>query len=485
MPDRTEADNAIHTWQLPTGTATFKELSVSPGDAAVVVGANGSGKSALATWMQRQVAPERVRRLIAHRKLWFTHAGPQISPADNEDLRRNVSTWGRHDESRYLDHADSQRASMSLFDLLGQIHAQNAQLVDLYDSGMEPAQVRQQIPHRALDRLNKIFQGAEFSIDIVATRDQTFAVRNQLSGADYPIFQMSDGERSALLLAADVLGAPDHSVILVDEPERHLHPSISVGLIQAVINSRPDCGFVVFTHDIDLASAMSFEGHKTYVLSGCRWSNNVVSSWEMFEVPAKDALPETAKRAVLGGRRQVLCIEGDSMSIDRSLYSTLYPSWNLVAFGSCEQVIRAVTGIRHSSPVHWVQTVGIVDLDGRTPGEIAALRRQGVLTLPVSEVECLLYRKTVVSAVAGRQSRNLGGHPSPDEMVRSAIERAMGTLDNPTVGSIASKIAKERIIRSVAAHIPGDVATDSVQLDIPSDYLSLHAQIIKACRLPA
>jgi hypothetical protein len=70
-------------------------------------------------WMERNNSGfAGIRRLIAHRKLWFQHAGLAITAAQHESTRRNVTEWSRQQESRYLDHADGLRANMVLFDLL-------------------------------------------------------------------------------------------------------------------------------------------------------------------------------------------------------------------------------------------------------------------------------------------------------------------------------------------------------------------------------
>ena len=64
------------------------------------------------------------------------------------------------------------------------------------------------------------------------------------NGASYSIAQQSDGERSALLLAVEVLTADKGALILIDEPERHLHRSIisSVSLLTSWPCVSEPCG---------------------------------------------------------------------------------------------------------------------------------------------------------------------------------------------------------------------------------------------------
>lgn len=119
-------------------------------------------------------------------------------------------------------------------------------------------------------------------------------------------------------------------------------------------------------------------------------------------------MPESARTAILGGRRDLLFIEGEKSSLDERLYELVFPGWTLLPVGNCEQVIRAVAGLRVSSPHHWLTVSGIVDGDGRTEDEKKSLYQHGVLSLPVNEVENLLYSPVVIRAVATRQAKSMG-----------------------------------------------------------------------------
>ena len=69
--------------------------------------------------------------------------------------------------------------------------------------------------------------------------------------------QMSDGERSATIIAANVITAESESVLLIDEPERHLHRSVIEPFLSALFTFRKDCIFVIATHEIALPVANS------------------------------------------------------------------------------------------------------------------------------------------------------------------------------------------------------------------------------------
>jgi hypothetical protein len=468
-------------WDVPgVGANAPVHVVARAGHSTAVVGANGSGKSALGLWMEQHNAGfPRIRRLIAHRKLWFEYAGPEITSAQRESTRTSVTVWSRQHESRYLDRADAQRASMILFDILARVNHEYAQMVTVFRTGASLQEVEAQLGPPLLDRLNAIFRAAGLVIELRLTDAQTINAVNSSSGTEYPIFQMSDGEKSALLLAGEVLTTPAESVYIIDEPERHLHRSISAGLIEAIIADRQDSHFVVLTHDLELAAALSGGGGQAYSLTGCTWTGRDADGWELFPVDASAEIPESARLAILGGRRDLLFIEGDTHSLDLRMYKLLFPNWTLFPTGGCDQVIRAVTGLRTSQSHHWLNARGVVDGDGRTEDEKSSLHARGILALPVSEVENLYYSDAVMKAVGARQAEAVD--ESADILTNRARETALQALrDHGAPERLASALALSVARRQILEQLPTSIDTTSalVTVSLPSPYPELLAQIV-------
>lgn len=65
---------------------------------------------------------------------------------------------------------------------------------------------------------------------------------------------MSDGERVALYLMSQAMVAPINSIIIMDEPELHLHKSIMTLLWESIEKERQDCLFIYITHDTQFAA---------------------------------------------------------------------------------------------------------------------------------------------------------------------------------------------------------------------------------------
>lgn len=444
----------------------------------MIVGANGAGKSALGLWLQQNSGGSVVRRLIAHRQLWFSEDGPSITAADRQTQGQRMVSWSGMPDSRWQDHASSQRAPVLLFDLLAGMNSENRKMVDLASSGIPFPEVEAMTGPRLLTRLNSVLKSAALPIQIRATDQQTFNAVNMTRGAEYPIFKMSDGEKSAVLLAVDILTAPANCIQIIDEPERHLHRSISSGLIEAVMSDRTDCHFVVLTHDLELAGTVGKERGTALVLTDCVWAGDTVSAWDLFEVGLSDAVPENAQRAILGGRKDVLFIEGDSASLDIRLYGLLFPQWTLSPSGGANSVIRAVTGLTASEDHHWVRARGVVDGDGRSEAERLSLAERGILSLPVSEVENVYYLDLVVEEMARVQATALG--KSSATLLQDARSRVLSALRTPgTLERLAGKLALAEVQRRIVDGLPHELdgSTDTIAVSFQSPYPKILGEI--------
>jgi hypothetical protein len=389
-----------------------------------------------------------------------------------------MENWNRQASSRYLDHADDQRTSVIMFDLLSKVNHQNAKSSELFRSGLSETEVDGQVGEPVFDRLNAILADADMKIRLVLNENQTIDAINVERDATYPIFQMSDGEKSAVLLGMEVLVPPAGTVFIIDEPERHLHRSISASLVEASIAARADCHFVVLTHDLDLAAELSAQSGQTLAINDCVWVNSRVVAWDLQTLDSEAEMPESARRAILGGRRDILFIEGSGESLDIRLYNILFPRWSFVPAGGSAEVVRDVTGVKASEVYHWVNARGVVDGDGRTDEERASLAARGVLVLPVSEVESLYYLGSVIDSVAASQARSLDLDPAG--VADTAKARALAALGSSgTPERLASDLALREVHRKAVDALPTtlDAGSKAIDISIPSPYESTLAKI--------
>lgn len=69
----------------------------------------------------------------------------------------------------------------------------------------------------------------------------------------YPGDEMSSGERIVLYIILQVLLLEKDSVLIIDEPEQHIHNAILNKLWDKLEEARPDCLFIYITHNLEFA----------------------------------------------------------------------------------------------------------------------------------------------------------------------------------------------------------------------------------------
>lgn len=203
---------------------------------------------------------------------------------------------------------------------------------------------------------------------------------------------MSDGERSVLYLAAQVLSIPANKTFIIDEPELHIHGSIMNKLWQELEKERPDCLFIYISHDMNFA-AMHGDVDKIWVKS---YDGH---SWQYEKLPDTD-LPEELRLSILGSRKPVIFVEGEKQSFDTQLYSVLYPQYNVIACGSCSQVIALTKAFNKEMALHSLKVCGVIDRDFRTDREIEQYKKDNIFTLNVAEVENIFLIEGVIRYIA-------------------------------------------------------------------------------------
>ena len=124
-------------------------------------------------------------------------------------------------------------------------------IADLVRGGrLKAAQDKARAPS-PIQTVNELLQLSNLPITISVEKQQKIVASRNGSPA-YSVAELSDGERNAFLIASDVLTAEPGTLLLIDEPERHLHRSIISPLLSLLFEKRTDCAFVVSTHEVML-----------------------------------------------------------------------------------------------------------------------------------------------------------------------------------------------------------------------------------------
>lgn len=461
-------DGALCSWTIPQVGGGSLEIEAIPGRVTTFVGANGAGKSALGYWLQANCGVAASRRLLAHRQLWLQHAGSTLSAGQRTQTAQNLRSYEAQADSRWMDHGAAQRPNLALFDLLAKLNERNARVADLVDTGTPLDEVRAQVEPSILSRMNRLMDEAGLGVRFRLADDGSFEV----TGGDfvYPVSRMSDGEKSAMLLCAEVLLAETSSVLIIDEPERHIHRSISAPLVESLVRERSDCHFVLLTHDLELAAALRPPSATAVVVRSCQWEGETAVAWDLFLLEANEGVPDDVRTAVLGGRHQVVFLEGVASSLDFRLLSAVYPGATFAPIGGCEEVIRAVKGLRTSGSLHWVDGRGLVDGDRRSPEEESSLREAGIAVLGALEIESLYLLDQVMDAVAAAHGEDLGLDPAA--LIAKARSAALEALQNDgIIGHLSRSVALaavQRQFRDAVNHADLGEATISVTIESPA-----------------
>ena len=293
-------------------------------------------------------------------------------------------------------------------------------------------------------QINELLTLGTLTVSLENSKGEEILAQHGNGGGSFSIEKMSDGERSAAIMAANVVTAKPATVFLIDEPERHLHRAIIEPFLSALFNQRKDCSFVVSTHEIALPVANP-DARVSLKVRSCTWEDATVKAWNVEVLKPNTELPEELKLAIPGARERLLFVEGGSSSLDLPLYSALFPGLSVVPKGDCINVERAVSGLRGSRDLHHVEAFGLIDKDDRPEEKIQELADKSVFALGVCSVESLYYCSDAIAAVAHRQAESLGS--KDDEMIELARTEALSVLTKQT--KLAERMAARRCERTV------------------------------------
>lgn len=367
-------------------------IDLSEGQVLCIIGTNGSGKSSLVLgWAKRATTPQPV--LSGNREVAFRDSKVSLSPSETQSYEQSGWNIVRGQEARTKRGYHNNQSWL------------NALLARLNDFGNHC--IREEVEaHRNLDndkaaeaqeldpiaQINQVFQSIGLSLVLSVDRNANYLVTKGAIAQTYGINQMSDGERAALILIATAILAENGQTITVDEPERHMHRSVSSPLLRELFRRRRDLIWIIATHDVALLR--DFADAKLLVLyeyDGTGWKFDFLDS--------TSDLPDGVVDAIYGARNKVLFVEGkDEGSLDKPLYQVLFPETTIKPRGSCNEVQRSVEALNSVGALNSMEARGLVDADNRE--DAAALDGTRVARLGVYAVESLYFHPSVVQAVA-------------------------------------------------------------------------------------
>lgn len=429
------------------------KLAVEVGEMLFILGANGTGKSSL---MQTFASgsEEKTRRITAHRQTWFRSGSPEFTGKQRANYEQNLFAHDRQPNARWMDDYSQQRAQMAIYDLVNSENVRAREITRAVDENNREEVEWLAAKDGAFKTLNRLLRLANLDIVVsVEANDEIMATRK--GSKPYSIAKLSDGERNAILIAANVLTVPAGTLLLIDEPERHLHRSIVSPLLSLLLKERPDCAFVVSTHEAMLP--VDNPRSKVLLTRACVYDGDQVTSYDVDLLEKTDAIDDDLKRTILGERRKIVFVEGVEHSLDKPLYSLLFPNASIVAKANCREVENAVFGIKGTDDLHWVKPFGLVDNDSSEPDRIADLQSKGVIALNVYSVESIYYHPDVQKLASEKLATVVGGDPAAK--LKKANDDAIKAI-RETAKHLSNRIAEKAARAQVFSLLPkkGEVA---------------------------
>ncbi|KQW30946.1 hypothetical protein ASE36_01220 [Rhizobium sp. Root274] len=404
-----------------------------------------------------------------------------MSAHDKKSTENSISSVDTTPQSRWMDNYSAQRASVAIYDLIDAENVRARGIADAVDANNIDL-ARQLSKHDApIKVINELLKLSNIPIEIsVRESEQVMASRN--GGPQYSIAELSDGERNALLIAANVLTAKPETILFIDEPERHLHRSIISPLLTILFSRRDDCAFVVSTHDVMLP--LDNPDARTLLVRGCTYQHSQVVDWDADLVTTDTEIDEQLKQDILGSRRKLLFVEGTEQSLDKPLYSLLFPQVSVIPKASCRDVEHSVSSIRDAQSLHRLHAFGIVDNDRRTEANINELKDKGVYAVPVYAVESLYYHDDVLQRLAARQQTLTGADAvqSLELAKSSAIDAIL-----PHIKRLSERVVEASIRQDLMSKLPkrADIAHAqplNVTIDVPAVVAAEVSRLTEACK---
>ncbi|MEX2411079.1 MAG: AAA family ATPase [Candidatus Paceibacterota bacterium] len=361
----------------------------------VILGANGVGKSRSLVALKENFKNE-------NKRILYIEGGRVV------DLPRNVrldahDTIYRSGTSK----VESQIKTLGFQELRGRlrkaldylfrkhtaVNVNYAKAIKEWKKGKtsEPEQKESKLDH-VLKLFNQVFP--KITVDINVESDELTC--NKL-GNSYNPSDLSDGEKQVLSILSDFAAFGDSiEVVIVDEPELNLNPSLAVRLWNVIESDLPETKFLYATHSIGFAIRRNVDS--IYVLS----SDNSAIEIDDINTIDKDELQHFlgAVPAILASEK-ALTVEGEDSSNDNLFYSCLVGSDNSIAItsvGSSNNVLAA----RHQNGL-WnkiagrVKIIGIVDRDFRSDEEISFLEEKNCFVLDLHELESYLCLPSIIT----------------------------------------------------------------------------------------
>jgi hypothetical protein len=463
----------LRNYKLNLPTKDKGNVEIETSNSLLFIGANGAGKTRLGAWIEFN-SPEasRVHRISAQKSLAMPDTStPTAFDLAETDLLFGNPTHGRQNKQAYRWSSKPAVSFLSDFEkLMVYLFSDHTEESAKYLAASKLTGQRVNPPTTKLDKVKAVWEKIlpHRKLTIGGLRIQTSITSDNTK--IYNSSEMSDGERVIFYLIGQCLAVAENGIIVIDEPELHLHKSVQAPLWTEIERLRPDCLFIYLTHDVDFAAAKE-SATKIWLRSfdGTAWD------WEAFNT--NDDIPEALLLEILGSRKPVVFVEGVNGSFDAALYAAVLKDFLVIPVGSCSQVIQSVKALKENAQLHHLNVYGIIDRDRRVPVEIQKLEQDSVFVLAVAEVENLFCTREVLQIVSRRLARDVAG--DFNAVSNTIFGRLQGELETQISLRVSSEIKFQLNMfdekQKGATALASALQTLAAGIDVAKIYSQTHA----------
>ncbi len=278
------------------------------------------------------------------------------------------------------------------------------------------------------------------------------------NGFNHQHSRLSAGEKDVLDLILDLhIFASTHqdSILCIDEPELHIHSALQGSMLEHLFKLVPGTGQLwIATHSIGIL-------HKAMNL--LRANRNEVAFIDLSSVTSSAIVPSAPNRSLwqsvlrvaisdlsgLVSPKQIVICEGrpqdanspkgkfQNVAFDASIYNLIFsdshPDTTFISAGNCNDVIldRLTIGSGIQSAIPAVDIVRLIDMDNRSPSEIAKVTKEGVRVLSRYSIENYLWGDEVIKKLARKYGLTNDQENEIISAKTSALGRVPGSAEVP------------------------------------------------------
>ena len=260
--------------------------------------------------------------------------------------------------------------------------------------------------------------------------------------------QLSSGEKEVVILTFDILTQnPSDCIILIDEPEVHLHPELAFRLIKVLKSIGERNQFFLFTHSPDiignsLDSGVHFIRPKSRITKGNQVVRIDEDNLEGFKnIPN---IRETIGMVSVG--KKLLFVEGNNTTIDRNVFATIAKASKIdvaiIPSNSCSNINNmSLICETLEKGLFGVELFMVRDRDGLTEEQINNFTSKSIgrlIFLPFYHIENTFLEPEAILIAAKKVL--LSSAPGIDQIKDKLIELAKSQINYATTLYVKSEI---------------------------------------------